>query len=656
MGEKDFLRDKIDLNEKVYFGILAVIFFIAFYHTLKSFNPGYIVSWDGPAHLVRAEHFYKSLNLEELGIWGWYHGWYLGSALFIFYTPGFFIVVSLLKIITFGLASIDLIIRIVLSFTYAIFPIILYWLSNSLGFSKKISIVASILSLGFSGIWGIGLTGLYSIGLYTAVFSLLPFMLFLGNLHKIFFNKENNIIVTGLLLGFVIITNMITAIFSFIVIFSYLFLLFIMKRKYSFIKIFKLLLIGIFSSLFWIFPFLSSINLFGPETGFYPFGLVELIRKLFLGEIIFHPIISIFLILGVVYSLWVIYKKQVKSFPYLIIIFLLLLTILISSDILTKLTNSWQNSILVLRIISRVFRSLLRTRALIFLWVVVPILAGIGVNFILNILEKYMDAKIMKKIVLIMVILLIIFSYVQISNIAEKDVKTTSFEEYKENYMEFNLSFQWLRANAKKNSVVLTDINWDMFSSPGTISIDSLINLETGLRTVNGNQIEASQLDSWYINHLEFKDDEREKKELHKFNVDYIFSYRKPEYNVSYLEKVYRSKDIIIYKTVNLSGPYSLIWYEIAPNRYYFKIYVYESGRIEIPVQYNNHWIAVVNNQSINITRGNSGLVELNLKKGVNDIQLTFRRTPIESIVFLISVFTVIFCCINLLYNNIKIC
>ncbi len=57
---------------------LVLIFIIAIFHTINSFNPGYIASWDGPAHLVRAEHFYNSLNSKALGIWGWYHGWYLG--------------------------------------------------------------------------------------------------------------------------------------------------------------------------------------------------------------------------------------------------------------------------------------------------------------------------------------------------------------------------------------------------------------------------------------------------------------------------------------------------------------------------------------------------------------------------------------------------
>jgi len=634
-----------------YFVLIVIIFIIALLHTVNSFNLGYIASWDGSAHLVRAEHFYNSLNPEMLGYMGWYHGWYLGVAPFIFYTPGLFIVLSLLKSITFGLASMQLIIKILLSLTYALFPIILYWLSTTLGFSKRISIIAGVLSLSFSAIWGIGLSGLYSIGLYTQIFSLLPFMIFWGIFHKTLVDKGDPI-KTGLLLGFIIITNMITAVFTLIVISTYIILLQFVRKKTKWIKILQLLVIGILSSIFWTFPFLNSRNLFGQEAGFNTLGLIELIKNLFLGKIIFHPVVSVFLILGILFSLYTIYKKRSKSFSYLVIILLFCTTLLVSSTLLTNLTLSWQSSNFILRMISRVFRSLLRTRALSFIWIIVPVISAIGVDSILKTVSKYADKKVVDKISIVVLLSVLLFSYAQLFIIAEKNVKTTDHKQYKIIYEEWDSSFKWLKTNAPRNSVVLTDINWTRFHSPGTISIDSLINLETGLRTVNGNQIEATQINSWDINHLKFEDTEREGRELHKFNVDYIFSYGKWDYNTSYLKKVYKSKNIIIYNTVNLTGPYEIIEYELGPNTYRIELNVFSSGEIELPLQYNNHWHAYVNGEEKEVKRGNIGLVELNLEKGVNDITFIFEKTLTEFYAFLISLYTMVFCILWPLYNK----
>ncbi|MCX6819494.1 MAG: hypothetical protein NT129_05875 [Candidatus Aenigmarchaeota archaeon] len=651
------------LTENRYHILIFAIFVIALFSTANSFNSGYIASWDGPAHIVRAEHFFNSLNLDALGVWGWYHGWYLGVAPFIFYSPGFFIIVSIIKIISFGFLPTDLIINILLALTYALFPVTLYWLSTELGFSKRTSILAGILSLGFSAIWGIGLSGIYAIGLYTNIFSLLPFMLFLGVLHKTLTEKGSTV-VTGLLLGFIIITNIVTAVYAVLAVFIYIISLLTSGKKVEWIKILQLFMIGTLVSLFWIITFLISIPLIGIETAFAPFGLVELLKALFLGEIIFHPIISIFLTLGLCFFLWNVYKDRSKSFKYIFLTLLFSVTVLVASNLLTNLTSSWVNSGEITEMISRVLRSILRTRSLAFLWILVPIIGAVGINSILEIFGKHLRKKISDKVIVFAMFLLFLFSSAQLLDLAEKNVKTTSHADYKTVYNEWDASFRWLKNNAENNSIVLTKINWDKFEPIGANSIDSLINLESGLRTVNGNQIESSQLNTWYLNDMDFKETEKDILELHKFNVGYIISYRNPEYNVSYLEKIYSSKNIIIYKTINLRGPYEIINYILGPNTYYFKMYVLMNGSIELPVQYNNHWHAEVNGDGVEVKRSEYGLIGLNLKSGVNDIKLVFRLTSAEIIALAISLLTfiisIIYLCldrmglINKIYKKIK--
>ena len=69
--------------------VLLLLVVLAAAATLPSFAPGYVANWDGPGHLVRAEHFLSSLNLHDLGVFRWYPGWYLGEPMFLLYPPGF---------------------------------------------------------------------------------------------------------------------------------------------------------------------------------------------------------------------------------------------------------------------------------------------------------------------------------------------------------------------------------------------------------------------------------------------------------------------------------------------------------------------------------------------------------------------------------------
>lgn len=629
---------------------MGIVVILAVFPTLDSFKPGYLASWDGPAHIVRAEVFYNNLNLARLGIWGWYHGWYLGVAPFIFYPPGFFLVLSLMKVFTLGCASMDFLIRILMALTYVLFPPTLYWLSRRLGFSSRTSIIASILSLSFSGIWGIGLAGIYAIGLYTHIFSLLPFMLFWGCLHNVLKNNGSHTI-TGLLFGCIIITSIITALFATMLIFAYVLLFLIIEKQLTVYKIYRTIIIGILFSLFWIFPFLTSKDLFGIETSFNPFELWELTKNLLFGKIIYSPIISAFFVLGIGVSLWYTYQNRLNSFPHIFLIVLLCLTIFVSSNLLTTLTLSWQHSNMLLQVISRVFRSTLRMRDLSFLWIIIPIIAAIGIDFVLGMLNKCLCPNIANIISVVVLLSLMSLSYVHISSLASINVKTTDYPDYKEQFEEWALSFNWLKENAAKQSVVLTDINWNQYVPIGTVSIDSLINLETGLRTVRGDQIETTQLNIWNLDNSTFNSDEY-KQALFKYNIDYILSYKKPKYNASYLSPVYRSRDIIIYKTVGLHGAYQVKEYNIEPNEYKTTIQVFQEGEVELPLQYNNHWHADVNEKCEIVKRGNTGLVKISLRPGINSIRLLFKRTLIETLCVGISFITILFSIYTLYSKN----
>jgi hypothetical protein len=603
---------------------------IALFFTLDSFGPGHVASWDGPAHIVRAEHFHQSLNIEMLGTGGWYHGWYLGVAPFIFYPPGMFMVLSSMKAITFGVFSMDILLRTLLAFTIAVFPIVIYWLSQKLGLPEDVSVFSAVISIGFSAIWGIGLAGTYAIGLYTNVFSLVPLMLFWGFLHQAFSKGgEKTVIISGLLLGFVVITNLVSGVFTLILMLAYLLASWLTAKNLRFKEFAAVLSLGILLSLFWTLPFTNSRDLFGGETGFNPFTISDLAWKLATGDIIYRPFVALLSVAGIIAASWHLYKR--RELHYAILLTLLAVTIVVSSSLPTL---QWQHSgSAILAMISRIFRAVLRTRALSFLWMILPIIAAIGADHVISRLGK--DNR--QKLRILFVAVVLLASFAHLGDISKENVKTTGNHEYNYRYMEWHNAFTWLRSNAYDDSaVVMTDINWDDIEPIGTISFDSLVNLESGLRTLKGNQIEATQLRTWETENVEFGNP-NVVRELHKYHVGYILSYKKPLYVAPHLEIVHSSNNIVIYKTINLSGDYDLTGESLGPNKYSARLNVFRPGKIEIPVQYNDHWAAIVNGNEVPVEKGPSGPISLNLSGGINDIELLFRKKPVEYAAFVIS-------------------
>jgi hypothetical protein len=631
--------------------ILVLIFLVAFYSTKNSFNRGHIAAWDHPAHLIRAEHFYNSLNWKQLGIFGVYCGWYLCFPPFIFYTPGFFMIISLFKILTFGFLSIDLIMRIVLAVSFAAFPLFLFILAISFGLSKRTGILASIFSLFYSDVWGIGLGGIYGIGLYTIFFSLLPFMLFWREIHKISFSKSDkkNVLIGGMLFGFVIITNLITAAYSFLLLFFYIIFLSFRRKKNEIKRILEIFLIGILLSAFWLFPFFSSRNLWGPETAFNPYDFFQLVKELFLGKIIFHNFyLSVLLFFGLVFSAWRVFKKHDPSLLSLLLIFFL--TLLIASDDISKAIFPYCSISSISEIVCRLFRALLRTRSLIFLWIIAPIIQAIGTDFILSKVMRIIRKENRELLTVLIILTILLFSFSRILDVS-KTVRTTS--DYI-GYAKLLNAFHWLRENASSEDVVLIDIDWKNLEYPGTPSIDSLLNLDANVRTIKGNQIEASHIKLGILDDFNPKENKEYRHELCKFNIAFVFSYGKPYYNVSYLRAVYEDEKIVIYKVICDEEEIKIIDQKILTNEIYLKIYSPRNGFVEIPVQYNNHWVAYVNSHKKEVKDSKSGLIEIELEKGMNYVTLIFDISKIEFMFFFFSLSIFIFLLLSLLRDFVQ--
>jgi hypothetical protein len=227
------------------------------------------------------------------------------------------------------------------------------------------------------------------------------------------------------------------------------------------------------------------------------------------------------------------------------------------------------------------------------------------------------------------------------AEIARQTVKTTGGDEYGGRYAEWAKSFAWLKKNAPPQSVVYTSINWNDFHPIGALSFESMLNVEANMNAVRGNHLEASILSLHPLENANLSTREGGEN-LHKYGVDYILAYRTPEYNSSYLEKVYGTENITIYATKDLPGPYQPVDLQKGTNSFRLVVNVTSPGEIELPLQYNNHWKAEVNGVPQEVVRSQLGLSALNLGAGINNLELKFKPTFLEYLAFIPSVATLI--------------
>ena len=350
-----------------------------------SFGPGYVVGWDGPGHIARAEHFFASLNPRLWGIYGWYPGWYLGEPLFFLYPPGFFVVPALLRIVSLGAVSIPLAMKLIPALMYAAFPPVLYWLARRLHMSVPQALAAAIVSVTFSGM-AIGAEGLYTIGLYTAIFALLPFMAFWGLLHQTLDGERDRSLLAGLVLAWIISMSIIAGVYTLIFFACYVLLALALGRGRRTLRHAGVIaLVGFLASCFWTVPLLRSQWLAGPNVGWNRYQLVGLAADLMNGQVIVPRFVGLLATVGVAACIWFVVRGGRRRFPSAALLLLLPLTLVVTSDLLVPPGSSLEDATGLLGLVVRMARDALQVRAVMFLWVLLPLLAASGLELALQI-------------------------------------------------------------------------------------------------------------------------------------------------------------------------------------------------------------------------------------------------------------------------------
>lgn len=133
------------------------------WQTAGAWGPGPVNGDDTMAQLVRNEAGLQLLGHGRLD--GWFPRFMLGHQLFLFFGPGFTLVLGALKLATFGLLSTAGAYKAAGMFGVALLSPAALFLSRSLGLRRPEAAAASVLVLAIDNPFGLGLAGTYVIGL-----------------------------------------------------------------------------------------------------------------------------------------------------------------------------------------------------------------------------------------------------------------------------------------------------------------------------------------------------------------------------------------------------------------------------------------------------------------------------------------------------------
>jgi hypothetical protein len=599
---------------------------LALWATLGSFAPGPLASWDGPAHVVRAGHFTESVDLERLGIFGVYDGWYLGVPLFLFYPPGFFALSTVLRVLCLGLVDTDTSVRLAVALVYAAFPAAIDWLGRKLGLPARAAAWAGFLSILPSAGFGVGLAGLYSIGLFTQALGLLMLALLLG-LVAGSLEGERRFTACGVVFAAIVLTNIPVAVLGALALSLQLAVSRAGIRTRARLAA-TVLVVGLALSAFWLVPFWGSRELFGQEAAFSGSEPLTLLAELGAGRLL---VPSWFVALALLGSVVGLRRHGSPAGRLLTGLFLLFL------GFGSSLPSDWAAALPAgapFELLGRVLRTALRARALAGLWLALPLLAGLG----LHSAGSWLAARGRPGRVLALVLsaAALWVGVERLDLLRVEHVRTVTHAAWGANWEEWKRALGFLKRTAEPGAVVLTDIRQRFFAlrTIGTISIDSLLNLEAGVRSVRGNQIEATLLDGSRLDGVQYRERAEDEDELRRFGVDYVLAWDRPSSRPSYLETLYTDRHIAIHRVV---GRRDVVLAERAPNLYRFRAYRAEAGVVELPVQFNDHWSAESQGRSLEARRSSVGLVSVVLPPGVSDVTLRFAPFRHERVAFLFS-------------------
>ncbi|MHB8670904.1 MAG: hypothetical protein ACYDAD_10190 [Acidimicrobiales bacterium] len=246
---------------------------------------------DVMAHLIRThwgiQHIAGAFHLD-----GWLPTFAQGYREFLFFGPGFTWVAGLVRLLTLGILSDAGALKVLTIASFAATPLATAFLARSLGLSARAAGIAAILSLAVSNPFGVGLEGLFLVGLVPHQVGASIAFVALGSLARVVRTPRLRwAALAAVALAGVVITHLITA--------ALLSLLIVVTLPTAFFdggltaRSVRLLAISVAVAFglaaFWTVPFLAHRDVHGPVTTWATPHLSARLADIWHGRYLFRP-------------------------------------------------------------------------------------------------------------------------------------------------------------------------------------------------------------------------------------------------------------------------------------------------------------------------------------------------------------------------------
>ncbi len=147
-------------------GVL-VLTAVALWLVWPAFGRGHIVNYDAPRHLLRSVVMATQL-LPAGHVDGWSPWWYLGAQLFLFQSYAYFVLIGASALLLAGighLATLEQVFKCYYVLPIVVLPAVTAHLALRLGVARRGALAAALASLVFSSALGYGVLGVFGIGL-----------------------------------------------------------------------------------------------------------------------------------------------------------------------------------------------------------------------------------------------------------------------------------------------------------------------------------------------------------------------------------------------------------------------------------------------------------------------------------------------------------
>lgn len=469
------------------------------------FDPGYPASWDGAAHFVRLRAM-TELFLPHGRTDGWCWWWFDGFVPFQFYPSLFFVVVGLAYYGLGGLVPLLTLFKIAIVAVWALLPWATWAFARTFRFSRFAALLAAGAALGLSAPQGIGIQGLFGIGLIPQGAGLLLFLSALAAVHAAVTVGGRHVPRAALLCAATVCTHLISGVYLALAATLYVVMALSRRRWRRRRTLGRAATIGALTLAMCVAtlaPLIVWPDLLGPGTGWpdQPFLQQFLAGRLFSGPVVTW--LAIAFVVGL----------RPRRFETAFLVTLALLTAPIAVG---AITTGFEP-------VDVVARQILRHRTLPYLALLTALFAAGAAETLRRVASRVAVAGWLVAAVLVTAVAWDTRASIRrLADLVRVDAHTRTNEK-----ADFLRVYGWLREHTPPTAVIGFDDRYDeRFGNPGYTQLASRIVLEAERPTLLGNQVEATNAHNGEVlMHLHDWAPERILAALHRYNVSYLISW-----------------------------------------------------------------------------------------------------------------------------------